>query len=150
MISGMRVRRRSSAGAGGGYRFYRWYITNGTSSGVSLRGASIRYSGGGTTGMVVVNATASSHFEATPPENAINMNTTAVWKAQGDVPQWLQFEVADPTLVAVEYLLRASNAPTSAPTAWEFQASRNGTTWETLHSVPSMSWAANQTRAFPL
>jgi hypothetical protein len=59
-------------------------------------------------------------------------------------PEWIQYQFAQPTMIAeVTYHARSGNETTQSPTGIDFQVSDNGSSWTTVKSVTPASWGAN-------
>lgn len=159
MISGMRVRRRASAGGKKGYKFYRLFITavQGTGSTHRPAVAELGLVGPSTpTGVPTGGtATASTVHSGSSPDNAFDNNPSTWWSAllqnPAVPPWWLQYEFQSPVELT-EYRIRINpNTAQGAPRAFEFQASHDGAVWEVLDAQPSQTgWSNGEQRIFPL
>jgi len=153
MISGMRVRRRSSAGAASGYRFYRLWVTaipTGGTDFVSLR--ELRLLSGVENVALRPGGTASASTSRTNgnPPNAFDDETSFWGSATGaGFPQWIQIELAAPAAIDT-YEIWVTNLSNTQPIAFELRASKNGLTWVTLDAQSGLTWVSNETKSFPL
>lgn len=153
MISGMRVRRRSAFPTGG-YKFYRLWVT--ANQGNTTRIAEFNLVTADNPDGVPSGGTPDAPNGPTNAERAFDGSPGTYWTILGtqyDLPHWISYEFPTPQKVTA-YRIQARNVSNdnirNPPTAWLFQASRNGVDWETLDTQSGLTWTSGQIREFPL
>ena len=153
MISGMRVRRRSSAGAGGGYRFYRLYMPERPEGApLEIRLSELYLDPGDGSSFVPSGGTESASDHVLLPFRAFDGDISSYWSANGGFPYWIQYEFPDRREFVRYGLVAATGTlgPPRAPRIWEFLASNDGINWKVLDTQSGQSWSNQTPRWFNL
>ncbi len=152
MISGMRVRRRSSAG--GRDKSYKYYqlvvLTPGQTTVFYLAQLGLIHPGA-PDGIPTGGTITASAQSGNNPASAAFDDTGFSWGGFAP-PQWVRYEFPVP-IALTAYFLRALdgfNGEFYTPRSWRFEASNDAVTWEELHAETVASWEGGQVRTYPL
>jgi hypothetical protein len=99
-----------------------------------------------------VTATASTFFSAgtpEPPSNAIDGNTSTYWTTAATQTGWLRLQLGAPATLTAYSIRRRDDIPSRNPTAWTFEGSNDGTTWDVLDTRSGITWpTGGETKPF--
>jgi fibronectin type 3 domain-containing protein len=90
-------------------------------------------------------ATASAQLSTQPAANAFDGTSSSKWYSNGGgTAGWLQYDLGsgNSRIVSGYDLTSADDTPTRDPVNWHFQGSANGSSWTTLDTQSSQSFAA--------
>lgn len=113
---------------------------------LEMRGVS-----GGSTLCVGGTATASgSYSPTTVASKAFDTDPATYWEAPPASPMWIQYEFPSPVDI-VEYSIKNGPFAGEAPIHWQMLYSDDNVTW-TVAAIDrdNLSWAAGETRVFPI
>lgn len=86
-------------------------------------------------------------------DKAIDGNLTTVWThSKNNLPAWIQYDFGagnDVLLDEIQITYR-TNVSGQGVREFEIQSSTDGSTWETMKSVTTPSWALGEMRSFPI
>lgn len=150
----MRVRRRSSAGAASGYRFYRIVPRRSASDFGSVHVAELRLVSAANPDGIPTGGSVIAGVNPAAAGNLFDEDHSTYWTKPGgaDNPSyWAGYQFNRPReLVAYKVGVRSGTTRTNDPRWWRFEASEDGVEWDVLDAQSGLTWTSGQIREFPL
>lgn len=100
-----------------------------------------------------ITASASTSYPGWPVSNLFDDivgGSTNSWSASTVAPAWTQAQLASAAVVTIYKIVARTDAPASAPSAWTFEGSNDGTAWTVLDTQTAQSWTAGFGRSYTI
>lgn len=100
-----------------------------------------------------ITATASTSYPGWPVSNLFDDvvgGSTNSWSASTVAPAWTQAQLASSAVVNSYKIVARTDAPASAPSAWTFEGSNDGSSWSILDTQTGQSWTAGFGRTYSI